>query len=157
MKNLIAAIFCAAALLSTPLFAQTKPADDMQAMAQKVKADRKAFVARNMQLADSEARGFWPVYDAYQQDLQKINERLYKVIETYAKAYKSNSLTDEQANSLLIESLAIEEAEVTLRKSYLPRLGKVLPPKKVARFMQVENKIRAQVRYELAVEIPLVP
>ena len=156
MKNLMWSITCAAVLFSAPLLAQDKLADEVQAVFPNLKADRKAFVDRNMQLTDAEAKGFWPVYDAYQRDLQKINERLYKAVETYAKAYKSNSLTDEQANFLIGESVAIEEAEVKLKKSYLPRLGKVLPAKKVARYVQLESRMRAQVRYELATELPLV-
>ena len=40
---------------------------------------------------------------------------------------------------------------------FVPKLSKVLPPKKVARYLQIENKIRALVKYELAGEIPLVP
>lgn len=156
MTNWMWSIFCALAFLSAPLFAQSKLADEMQAVFPNLKADKKAFIARNMQLTDTEAKGFWPVYDAYQQDLQKISERLYKAIETYAKAYKSNSLTDEQAKFLIDESVAIEEAEVKLKRSYLPRLGKILPAKKVARYVQLESKMRAQVRYELAAELPLV-
>ena len=52
--------------------------------------------------------------------------------------------------------LAIEEAEVKLRKSYADKLANVLPGKKTARYLQIESKIRALVRYELAANIPLV-
>jgi hypothetical protein len=155
MKKSIAAISCALALISAPLLAQDKPVDEMRAMAESIKADRKAFVAAKMPLTEAEAKGFWPVYDAYQRDLMKINERLYGAIETYAKAYNSNSLTDDQATALLREFLAIEEEEVRMKRLYLPRLAKVLPAKKVAVYYQIENKIRAQVRHELAVAIPL--
>jgi hypothetical protein len=66
-------------------------------------------------------------------------------------------MTDEKANKLIAEYVAIEKAEAGLKESYVPKLSKVLPPKKVARYFQVENKIRALVKYELAGEIPLVP
>jgi hypothetical protein len=155
MKNLLIVAWCALALTALPAPAQDKVMDEMRAMAQSVKEDRKAFVAAKLPLTDREAEGFWPVYDAYQRDLMKINERLYRAIEAYAKAYKSDSLTDAQAASLLDEFLAIEEAEVKLKKSYVPRLSKVLPARKVAIYVQIENKIRAQVRHELAVAIPL--
>ncbi len=43
-------------------------------------------------------------------------------------------------------------------KGYLvPKLSQVLPAKKVARYLQIENKIRAAVKLGLADEIPLVP
>jgi hypothetical protein len=37
----------------------------------------------------------------------------------------------------------------------VPKLSNVLPGVKVARYMQLENKIRAIVKYELAREVPL--
>jgi len=51
--------------------------------------------------------------------------------------------------------MSIETAEVALKKSYIPKLEKVLPEVKVARYYQIENKIRALVKYELAGKIPL--
>jgi hypothetical protein len=35
-------------------------------------------------------------------------------------------------------------------------LGKVLPATKVARYLQMENKIRSIIKFELASQIPLV-
>jgi hypothetical protein len=43
-----------------------------------------------------------------------------------------------------------------LQQSYAPKLLKVLPPKKALRYLQIENKIRAAVKYELAGSIPVV-
>jgi len=33
-----------------------------------------------MELTEAEAKSFWPIYDAYQQDLQKINNRMTQTI-----------------------------------------------------------------------------
>ena len=43
-----------------------------------------------------------------------------------------------------------------MKRSYVPKLEKVLPGAKVARYMQIESKIRAIVKMELAASIPLV-
>ena len=56
--------------------AQDKPADNMQILEEKVKADKKLVVANNMGLTESEAKAFWPIYDAYQKDLAQLNDRL---------------------------------------------------------------------------------
>ena len=143
--------------LAVAVAAQDKPADNMQAMREKVKADKKLLVASNMQLTESEAKAFWPVYEDYQKDLMGINQRIGKLIESYAADYRANTLTDEKAKKLVDELVAIEQAEAGLKASYVPKLSKVLPMKKVARYMQVENKVRAMVKYELAGQIPLVP
>jgi hypothetical protein len=154
MKFIQAVVFSLAAMLALPAAAQT--ASDMQILAQKIKADKKLVVAANMQLTEEEAKAFWPVYEAYQSDLQKINGRLLGTIKRYADAYNKGPVSDGAAKKLINEAIAIEEAEVKLKRSYVPRLEKAIPGMKVARYMQIENKIRAVAKYELAAQIPLV-
>jgi hypothetical protein len=152
-------IVMVAALLGLGVLAaaQDKPADNMQILRDKVKADKKLLVASNMELTDSEAKAFWPVYDQYQKDLMAINERIVKMIKSYADAYNAKSMTDDGAKKLTDEFIAIEKAETARKESYVPKLSKVLPARKVARYLQIENKIRALVKYDLAGQIPLVP
>ena len=110
-----------------------------------------------MDLSEAEAKGFWPIYEAYQKDLQLVNDRLGKMIVAYADAYNKNTLTDAQAMQLANEALSVDHDELTLRKTYAAKLVGVIPAKKVARYLQIENKIRAAIRYDLAKGIPLVP
>jgi hypothetical protein len=139
---------------------QAQEADqmNMEIMKEKVKADKKLVVANNMTLTDAEAKTFWPLYDSYQKELEQINQRLMSTIKSYADAYNANKgeLSNDQAKKLLGEALAVDESEVKLRQSYAEKMGKVLPATKVARYLQIENKIRAIVKFELAALIPLV-
>jgi hypothetical protein len=125
--------------------AQDKPADNLQILRDKIKADKKLLVATNMELTEPEAKGFWPIYDEYQKDLQKINRRLVGLLESYAADFRNKSLTDDKAKKLIDEAIAIEAAEANLKSTYAPKLSKALPVKKVARYLQIENKIRALV------------
>ena len=136
--------------------AQDKPADNMQILREKIKADKKLLVATNMELTEAEAKNFWPIYEDYQKDLQKINERLVQALQSYAADYKNKSMTDEKAKKLTDEYLSIEQAEVKLKSSSVPKLSKALPATKVARYLQIENKIRAVIKYDLAATVPLV-
>jgi hypothetical protein len=131
---------------------------NMEILKEKVKADKKLVVAANMNLSDAEAKNFWPLYDGYQKELEQINQRLVTTIKGYADAYNAGKgeISDDQAKKLLGEALGVEESEVKLRQSYAAKLGKVLPATKVARYLQIENKIRAIVKFELAAQIPLV-
>jgi hypothetical protein len=143
-------------LIVSPAVSQDKPADNMQILRDKVKADKKLLVAANMELTESEAKGFWPVYEEYQKDLSAINQGITRLIESYAEDYRANTLTDEKAKKLTDELVAIAQSDGGLQAPYVSKLGKVLPPKKVARYLQIENKIRAAVKYDLAANIPLV-
>ena len=157
MKTLRFLVVVLAALIALPAFAADKPASNMEIVREKVKADKKLLVASNMELTESEAKGFWPVYEAYQADLAAINARLVRLIKSYADQWNAKSLTDDGAKQLLQEGLAIEAAEVSLRQGMEAKLLAVLPARKAARYLQIENKIRAAIKYELADEIPLVP
>jgi len=119
-----------------------------------IKANKKLFVSDNMQLTESEAEAFWPVYAKYQDGLEELMERSLKLIDNYAENYQT--MTDDMAKKLIEEYLDIDGDYVELRKSFLPKFMEVLPAKKVARYYQLENKIDAAGNYEIAKEIPIM-
>jgi len=157
MKTLRLVIAALVLLVALPAFAQDKPASNMDILRQKIQADKKLLVAANMELTETEATRFWPVYDAYQADLGKINARTAQLIKDYAAQYNAKSLTDDVAQRLMQEALAIEQAEVTAKQAAMAKASAALPAPKAARYMQIENKIRAVIKFELADGIPLVP
>jgi hypothetical protein len=155
MTKLVTA--CAIVLgLVVPAMAQTTNTTNMDILRQKVKADKKLVVAANLQLTDAEGAAFWPVYEAYQKDLQQLNQRMGAMVVAYANAYNKGPVANDVAKKLLDEALAVDDAEAKLRASYAPKILGVLPATKAARYIQIENKIRAALRYELAAGIPLV-
>lgn len=156
MKRLSLMVLAAAAMLTTPVIAQEAANTNMEILMQKVKADKKLLVANNMELTDAEAKAFWPMYDAYQKDLEQVNQRLGSVIKEYADAYNKGPIPGDTATRLLNDALAADEAELKLKRSYAQKMGKVLTPTKVARYIQIENKVRAAVKFALASAIPLV-
>ena len=127
MKVLRLVVAALVAFVALPVLAQDKPASNMEILRQKLQADKKLLVAANMELTETEAKGFWPVYDAYQSDLGTLNARIGQLVKRYAEAYRTNTLTDATAKSLLDEALAIEQAEVTMRQAATPKLSAVLP------------------------------
>jgi Spy/CpxP family protein refolding chaperone len=151
---IVMALSLAVSLSGLPALAQDKPADNMQIVREKVKADKRLFVAQAMGLTESEAKAFWPVYDNYQKKLTRLNDRAYRMIQDYAKNYRS--MTNAPARKLTDEFIAIKAEQQKLMVSYLPQFRKVLPEIKVARYYQVENKVSAVVNYELAMNITLV-
>lgn len=161
MRNVSFMLLLVMATLSSPAWAQGKPAaaapaDNMQILREKLMGDKKLIVAANMELTEAEAKAFWPLYEEYQKELHRINDRIAMMLVTFAKEQGAGSLTDAKAGRLLDEAIALEEAETKLKRAMVPRLSKALPGLKVARYLQIENKIRAIVKYELAAEVPLV-
>ena len=143
-------------LLSLPalLAPAEEKTDTMEALRNAIQADKKAYISEYLQLTQAEGKEFWPYYNSYQFDLQKVNERLVKLINDYAKTYQN--MSDQDAVKMVDAYLAIERDQLKLKELYFRTLRKTLPVKKVTRYMQLENKINALVRFELAKKIPLV-
>ena len=146
-----------AALLPVPALAQDAATTNMEILRQKVKADKKLVVAENLQLTDAEG-------DCVLARLRGLSERsasrsisgCLPRSPAYADAYNKGPVANDVAKKLLDEAMAIDDAELQLRKSATPKVMAALPAAKAARYIQIENKIRAVIRYELAANIPLV-
>jgi hypothetical protein len=151
-------LVCVGLLAAAPAMAQqpSAPTPSMDSVRAALRADKRQLVAANMVLTTAENASFWPVYDAYQAELSKQVTRTVAAIKSYATAFNANAVTDAVASQLTNEYIAIERDRVALMQAYLPKFGAVLPATKVARYYQIENKLRAAVNYELADAIPLI-
>ena len=136
--------------------AQDLEVSSMDVLRAQLDLDKRAVVEDNLVLSEAQAAAFWPIYEEYQRELGAIDERVVRLINEYVEASSNDSVTDATAKRLFDESLALEEAEVALRKRYAARLVGVIPTIEAARYLQIERKIRAAVEYELADRIPLV-
>ena len=154
--SLLAAVPAPAQQTPAPAKAD-KPAENVDILLAKIQADKKLLVADNMNLTEAEAKGFWPVYDAYQKDLAAINKRLGDTVSAFADALKgSGSVSEEAAKKLMDEYLAVEQDEVTLKKTYAKKLSGIIPTSKIARYLQIETKIRSAIKWDIAKNVPLL-
>ncbi len=149
--------FALVAATAVPATGQTAGTTNMEILRDKLKADKKLVVAENLTLTDAENAAFWPVYEAYQKDLQQINQRMTTAIRGYADAYNKGPVSDEDGEKASRRSAGHRgcrsDAETLGDRRRFSRCSR---PTKAARYIQMESKIRAVVRYELAANIPLV-
>ena len=140
---------------ATPKVSSDQVADDtVQLMRQDIRSDRKKIIAANLPLTDAEAVKFWPVYDRYVVDHSKIYDSRYTLLKDYGKNY--NTLTDEQAHSLIKGWVKSEEEMAELRLKWMPEFEKVISPKKTAMFYQIDRRLGYMVELQLSSQVPLV-
>jgi hypothetical protein len=156
MKTVTAVLLAGLMAWALPAVAQQVSDANMEILKQKLKADKKLLVAGNMDLSDADAKKFWPIYDEYQKDLEQVNQKLANTIKEYADAFNKGPIQDNTAKKLLNEAISVEEQESKLKRTYAEKLEKVLPYSKVARYIQIETKVRSLIKMELAQQIPLV-
>jgi hypothetical protein len=129
--------------------------DEIEMVRSLVRIERKALVEQEMQLAPAESQRFWSVYNDYEAERTKINDRTVKVITDYAAAYPD--IGDARAEALLDEAFAVDSDLLSLKQKYARRFTKVMAPARVARFFQIERKLDAVQNLEIAEQIPLIP
>jgi Spy/CpxP family protein refolding chaperone len=153
------AIFTAASLvacalsLGTAARAQNAPTSQRQLDIAAARAQRKATVGANMNLTDAEATKFWPVYDAYEAKMDKIEDRHVRELKDFAAKY--DSLTEGDAAEKLDEVMAIAQARLDTQKDFVPKFRDAIPQVKVTRFFQIDNKIQALIQCDIAQLVPL--
>ena len=159
MKNIFLAL--ALGLLALPLFVSAQTNEkfaDMNDAIEMVRSmaalERRAVIAEALQLKGEESTKFWRIYDEYAADKKRVNDRLIKIITDYAANFES--LSDELATSLVDDHMDLQSDLLKVRGRYLRKFDRVLPPKTLARFYQVENKLDAVANVLMAQEIPLI-
>ncbi len=154
-RKIILASFAAASLLCTLGLSGLASAQTSQKQLDvaAARAQRKATVGANMNLTPDEASKFWPVYDAYEKSMDRIEDRHVKELKDFAAKY--NNLSDADAQKKLDEVIAIQQARLDVQKEYIPQFRAVIPQVKVTRFYQIDNKIQALIQCDIAQLVPL--
>jgi len=134
-----------------PLIAQDS--GESQAARADLQAERTKLVAANLQLTEAESAKFWPLYEEYRGKQNRLDDKAIALVEDYANHF--DSLSDEKAKELIKRQLDLEKERLNLRRDYLGKFEKTIPPKKVARYYQIERKMDATIAYEAARAIPL--
>jgi len=118
--------------------------------------ERKAIVANNIWLTREEQQAFWPVYHEYRMATNRVRDKLVKLMIRYVESYKARSITDKLALNMLDEQLRLQQELVRVKKSYVTKLRRALPARKVARFYQIDNRLDTMAILKAAQRIPLI-
>ena len=133
-------------------FSDLEPA--IQMLRQEVGKDRREIVKANMLLTNSEAARFWPLYDEYRAEMNKIGDKRVKLITDFAA--NRDSMSEDEGLRLLKARIDIEKEKNDLRGDYVKKFNKELSARTTARFFQIDQKLDAAVEAALAARIPLI-
>ena len=162
LKSVRAGVLCALLTPSLALaadkpivnekFSDLEPA--IQMLRDEVGKDRRDIVKANMLLTNSEAARFWPIYDKYRADMQKVGDRRVKLITDYAAS--RDAMSEDEANRLLKEALDIDKQRTEVKEDYIKKFEKEVSARTTARFFHIESKLDAVGDAVRASKIPLI-
>lgn len=114
---------------------------------------KQVFIARQMALTPAEEADFWPIYDEHQKGLAELATRRRENIAALARA-AGGAVDEDEAEDLANEALAIEADQAQLLERTQGRMNRALPPSKALKYLALELKLAALVRYEAAAALP---
>ncbi len=129
--------------------------DALELNRQAVETQRRVLVAGALPMTEGEASAFWPLFDAYEKGRRALDEQSNQLVADFVVT--SSNLDDSRATAMLDRALKLDEERLRLRRSWLGRMSKALPPRKLMRLFQIENKLDSVVRADVARQVPLVP
>ena len=133
--------------------ARSAPDQDIELLKKDLRSQKKQIVAANMQLTDTEAEKFWPVYDRYAADLAAIYDTKMALVGEYLDNY--TTMNGDEAEGYLRRRAALEEDVMQLRLKYVPAFRKVLSGRQTALFFQIEWRLDLLTNLQLA-QAPLI-
>ena len=144
MKKVIS-IVCALTLLAATAFAQgpRQSRGDGNGWRERVRAEKVAFLTEEIDLTESEAQVFWPIYNQIQKDQRESFETVRQAYEAMAKGIKEGK-TGKEMEKLVKAYIDAKEKNEGIETKYLNKLLKALPAEKVARYYVAEEKFRHQ-------------
>jgi hypothetical protein len=154
LRGIVAVVAFSAMAFSNPATAEGQPTESLEQTRSDASQDRRRLVADHLPLSPSEARQFWPLYDRCQHDMSDLLDKRMEIIAKLGEHY--DDMPDAMAKQITIDNLELQDARLKLIKSYLPKFEKVLSAKNLARYYQIEARIRAAVDVEIAERIPLI-
>ena len=116
--------------------------------------DRRNIVRANMLLTETESARFWPLYDEYRAERQKIGDRRVRLITDFLA--QQNAMSEDEARVLANQDFAIEKDTGELKAKWYKKMTKVLSERTVARFFHIDGKLDAAADLALAANIPLI-
>lgn len=108
-----------------------------EALEERVKSLKIAFVTEKLALTPDESEKFWPVYN------QMEAERASLMAEK--KSDFGDDITDKEAQLYITRHFDIREKEIQLERRYIDKFKTLLPDRKVAKLLWVEKQFRQEV------------
>jgi hypothetical protein len=106
-----------------------------------------------LDLNDEEAEAFWPLYETYMSEVGAVWQQRIALIRQYL-AHRT-TMSAEEARQILADSMLARKKRVELDLKWSDVFDDVLPPQKVVRLFQAENKLETMMAMEIVRDVPL--
>ena len=133
-------------------------AQDIQSYIELLKSDvktgKKEIITDAMEFTDKESEAFWPIYNEFEYELEKLANKRLENIKDFAANIEN--LDDKKADELINNSFKFLDERLSLNKKYYKKFAKALTPTVAAKYMQVEYDIQLILDIVISANLPLI-
>ena len=151
MKRIILATVILLTAGSIRLYAQE---DEIQQVQKEWGKEKKELVRLGMALTAADSVKFWPVYNKYEKERQKLGKERILILQDYADHF--SDITNAKADELVNRIFKNDAALAALHKTYYTTLKTKLNAKQAAKFLQIESYINSFLKSVIQEEIPII-
>ncbi|MBQ3656953.1 MAG: hypothetical protein II956_08950 [Bacteroidales bacterium] len=121
-------------------FAQDDKQSSWEQRKRQFKAEKIAYITTEMNFTVQDAQKFWPIYNKYDEILDKIGERRRKNFAP--KAGGIDALTEEQCALILDNNVVLDNEELLAKQNFYKELKEVFSHKMIMKYYHAEHEFR---------------
>lgn len=135
-------ILCSMLLLCISAVAQ--PGHDRAKGRERIEALKIGYITEQLDLSSKQAKGFWPLYNAYEKERHQLRKGFYETFKD------ENPGADRHAARDYIEAnLDYQEQELAIKKEYKEKFLKVITPEQLVALYKAERGFKQMLIKEL--------
>ena len=147
-------------LISTTLFffsafvLRVQAQDDIQEIQDEWGKDKRELMQIGMELSKADSIKFWPIYDKYEKERQKLGRERILILDDYVKNYEH--MTNAKADQVITRIIKNDDALNKLLQSYYPKFKTAMNAMQAAKFLHIESYLNNTIRAKLLESIPVI-
>jgi hypothetical protein len=128
--------------------------DELELVKSILHSERKVFFVQNMKLTTEEFNKFWPIYDKYAEEINKVQA---SAITDYKKMVnEGDKLSDAELEQINKNYLIRRKKMLALQAKYYKIMKKEFGIGPATRFLQIDRFVDVTIRASLFSDMPLI-
>lgn len=144
-----------ATLILLPFLGMSQTVDDEITLIQsEFGMEKRALVEQYMELSESDAQAFWPVYQKYEDERRAITRERLKLVNDYLEKFESISETE--LDAMVKRRLKVDASMTKLHSKYYSQFKKATSTTIAAKFLQLDDYIQTTLFLALLDGLPFL-
>ncbi|MCY1535855.1 hypothetical protein D9M68_712790 [compost metagenome] len=113
-------------------------------VADKMKANKVAFLTTKLDLSVEEAKIFWPIFNDFYRDQHNLRQEQTEKMIRFKKIKEINELSDAEIQMMILSDFDFRQKDLNIERKYYNKLKTSLPIKIVGKFYRAQEAFKRE-------------